>query len=209
MGKHRLQGDRRKLIPNVNSSMTITISARRAMRSAGFTLIELMITLVIMAIVITVGVPSFNDFISSQRVRSTASDIVSDIAFARAEAIKESRRTVMEPIAGANTWKRGWRICVDLNNDGDCDAADPVRKVANPVAGRTRVCATPDEPISFRPDGRVIRVTAPSVTDGIRVSDDLGDANAGNNRSRLVFLGPAGRPRVEVQDGVIGCPAPA
>lgn len=188
--------------------MTIIMSPRCAIRSAGFTLIELMITLLIMAIVITVGVPSFNEFIASQRVRTTSSDIMADIAFARAEAIKESRRTVMEPLAGANTWKRGWRICVDLNNDGDCDAADPVRKVANPVAGRTRVCAQPDEPISFRPDGRVIRVAAPNVTDGIRVSDDLGDGNVANNRTRLVFLGVAGRPRVEVQDGVVGCPAP-
>jgi type IV fimbrial biogenesis protein FimT len=179
---------------------------RNGATSLGFTLIELMITLVILAIVITVGVPSFNDFIASQRVRTAASDVMADMAFARAEAIKESRRTVMESLGGAGTWKNGWRICVDMNNDGDCDTADPVRKTTTPVAGRAKVCASPDEAIVFRPDGRVIRATAPTANDGIRVSDDLGDTNASNDRVRLVILGVSGRPSVVVQDGGAACP---
>lgn len=173
--------------------------------SAGFTLIELMITLVILAIVITVGVPGFTDFIAAQRVRTTASDIMADMAFARAEAIKESRPVIMAPITTGN-WKDGWRICVDLDGGGDCDVPGEVRKTATPVPGRTKVCATPDEPIVFRPDGRITRVTASTAADGIRVSDDLGDAATANNRSRLVYLGVSGRPSVEVQDGGTVCP---
>ena len=173
--------------------------------NTGFTLIELMITLVIMGIVITVGVPSFNDFIASQRVRVTASDIVGDIAFARAEAIKESRRAIMEPLTAGN-WKDGWRVCVDLNGDGDCDVPGEVRKIATPIPGRTKVCATPDEPIVFRPDGRTIRAAASTAADGIRVSDDLGDGSSSNDKARLVFVGVSGRPSVEVQDGGTVCP---
>ncbi|MGH8639559.1 MAG: GspH/FimT family pseudopilin, partial [Burkholderiales bacterium] len=130
----------------------------------GFTLIELMITLAILAIVITVGVPSLSDFVASQRVRTTASDIIADMAFARAEAIKESRIAIMAPINAAN-WKDGWRICVDLDGGGDCDVPGEVRKTATPVSGRTKVCATPNAPIVFRPDGRV---SNPNTTDGIR-----------------------------------------
>ena len=184
--------------------MANTMTTQCARRSTGFTLLELMITLVIMAIVITVGLPSFNDFIAAQRVRTTASDIMSDIAFARAEAIKESRRVVMERVPGpTGTWKDGWRICIDVNGDGDCDATDLVRKIANPVGGRTRVCADPDAPLVFRPDGRLMG--ARDATDGIRVSDDLGDGDVTNNRTRLVFIGVSGRPSVEIQDGVVGC----
>jgi len=173
--------------------------------NTGFTLIELMITLVIMAVVITIGVPSFNDFIASQRVRVTASDIVGDIALARAEAIKESRRAMMEPLT-AGDWKNGWRVCVDVNGNDGCDAPDEVRKIATPIPGRTKVCATPDEAIVFRPDGRTIRAAASSTADGIRVSDDLGDGTGANDRVRLVFLGVSGRPSVDIQDGGTACP---
>jgi type IV fimbrial biogenesis protein FimT len=173
--------------------------------SRGFTLIELMITLVILAIVITIGIPSLSEFVAAQRVRAVASDIMADMAFARAEAIKESRIAIMTPINAAD-WKDGWRICVDLDGGGDCDVPGEVRKTATPISGRTKVCVTPDAPIVFRPDGRVTRATAPSATDGIRVSDDLGDAVATNDKVRLIYLGISGRPSVEVQDGGTVCP---
>ena len=169
----------------------------------GFTLVELMATLVIMAIVITIGVPGLTDFIASQRVRTTASDLVADMALARAEAIKESRQAIMERLAGAtSTWKDGWRICVDINSNGTCDAAE-VRKATTPVPGRTAVCATTadlNDRIVFRPDGRVLRTTAPGASDGIKVSDDNADSATSNDRIRLIFLGISGRARMEIQD---------
>jgi type IV fimbrial biogenesis protein FimT len=181
----------------------------RSHAAGGFTLIELMITLVVLALVITVGVPEFNDFIAAQRVRTAASDLMADMAFARAEAIKESRRAIMQRTAGAtSSWKDGWSICVDLDGDNAC-AATEVRKSTTPVSGRTKVCSTTadyDDAIVFRPDGRIVRAAAPAAGDGIRVSDDLGDANAGNDRVRLVFLGVSGRGSVIVQDGGTACP---
>jgi type IV fimbrial biogenesis protein FimT len=189
---------------------------RPAVGNRGFTLIELMITIVIVAIVITVGVPSFNDFIASQRVRAAASDIMSDLAFARAEAIKESRRAIVEAVDGAGNWKNGWRICIDMNSDGDCDAPGEVRKVQTPVSGRTSVCASPnlDAGIIFRPDGRAFfpspafpNMTAVANADGIKVSDNLGDADSTNDRIRTVFVGISGRPSVETQDNNSSTPA--
>ena len=185
-----------------------TIMRSCGITSRGFTLIELMITLVILAIVITIGVPSFNDFIASQRVRTTASDLMADMAFARAEAIKESRRVVMERLSGAtSTWKDGWNICVDLDGNNACSAGE-VRKSATPLSGRTKMCATTAElndSIIFRPDGRIVRTTAVAATDGILISDDFDDTNTGNNRARLVYLGVSGRPSVEIQDGGAAC----
>jgi type IV fimbrial biogenesis protein FimT len=180
----------------------------------GFTLIELMITLVIMVIAITIGVPSFNDFIASQRVRTTASDLMADMAFARAEAIKESRRAIMERTSGATgTWKDGWQICVDLDGNGACSATE-VRKATTPVPGeaaRTIVCATTSDLLStieFRPDGRVVRASAPNVGDGVKIQIDVGGVgSATNDRIRLVFLGISGRPGVEVQDNRSDSPA--
>ena len=170
---------------------------------AGFTLIELMITLTIMALVITVGIPSLSSYVNAQRVRTAASDLVADMAFARAEAIKESRQAIMERVTGATgTWKDGWRICVDVDSDGTCDAAE-VRKIGSPLSGRSKVCSTTsdlDTRIVFRPDGRVIRDSAPGANDGIKVSDDNDDADTANDRIRLIFLGVSGRARMEIQD---------
>jgi prepilin-type N-terminal cleavage/methylation domain-containing protein len=182
--------------------------------SRGFTLIELMITLVIMVLAITIGVPSFNDFIASQRVRAAASDLMADMAYARAEAIKESRRAIMERLSGATgTWKDGWRICVDLDGDGVCGAGE-VRKATTPVPGdpaRTIVCATTGDLLSaivFRPDGRIVRASAPDVNDGVKIQIDVGgDGSATTDRIRLVFLGVSGRPGVEVQDNRSDSPA--
>jgi type II secretion system protein H len=176
--------------------------------NSGFTLVELMITLVIMAIVITVGLPSFNDFVASQRVRTAASDLAADMAFARAEAIKESRPVVVEPIAGPGDWRRGWRIWVDIDGDRLL-GANETRKIGDPIAGRSAVCgpATLNSGIVFRPDGRAafpnttLATLAPvGDTDGIKVSDDLGDAAPANDRVRTVFIGISGRATVQIQD---------
>jgi len=172
-------------------------------RSRGFTLIELMITLVIMALVITVGIPSLTEFVAAQRVRTAASDLVADIALARAEAIKESRPAILERLTGATgTWKDGWRVCVDFDRNGSCGTAE-VRKVTTAISGRSRVCATAADlanRIVFRPDGRIVRVGTPGANDGLKVSDDYADADTSNDRIRLVFLGVSGRARIEVQD---------
>lgn len=176
-----------------------------ALRTAerGFTLIELMITLVIAVIAITIGVPSLTDFVAAQRVRTTASDLVADMALARAEAIKESRQAIFERLAGStSSWKDGWRICVDLNSNGSCENAE-VRKATTTVPGRTRVCSTAtdfNDRIFFRPDGRVVRTTAPGANDGLKVSDDNNDSATQNDRIRLIFIGVSGRARMEVQD---------
>ena len=55
-----------------------------------------------------------SEFVADQRVRTVASDIVGEIAFARAKAIEQSRRVYIERTGGAQ-WNNGWRIYVDLN----------------------------------------------------------------------------------------------
>lgn len=169
----------------------------------GFTIIELMITLVVAALLITVGVPGLADFVASQRIRATTSDIMADMAYARAEAIKESRTAILERLGGVSgTWKSGWQVCVDFDNNGSCSNTE-VRKATTNVPGRSKVCATAtdfNDRILFRPDGRVNRTSAPGANDGIKVSDDINDADTTNDRVRLIFLGLSGRARMEIQD---------
>ncbi len=54
----------------------------------GFTLLEVMITIAILAIALGIGVPSFIDFMRNSRLSGTANDLLADLNFARSESIK-------------------------------------------------------------------------------------------------------------------------
>jgi len=56
----------------------------------GVTLIELMVTIAVLAIVLGIGVPSFQDLIRSNRLSSAANEILSGVVFSRSEAIKRN-----------------------------------------------------------------------------------------------------------------------
>ena len=57
-------------------------------QQAGFTLIELMIVMVIVAIFVTVGVPNFQNLISDNRLSTQTNRLVSSLRLARSEALK-------------------------------------------------------------------------------------------------------------------------
>jgi type IV fimbrial biogenesis protein FimT len=87
------------------------------MRSAGFTMIELMMTIAIATIVMTLAIPSFRYVTNSNRIASEINGLLGDLQFARAEAIKEGRSvTVCVSIdsttcsVGNTDWKNGWIV---------------------------------------------------------------------------------------------------
>lgn len=63
---------------------------------AGFTLIELMATLVIFGIMASLAAPSVSGYVEHQRVQSMANELVADIAFARMLAIRTGERVSLE-----------------------------------------------------------------------------------------------------------------
>jgi type IV fimbrial biogenesis protein FimT len=83
----------------------------------GFTLIELIVTVVIMAVVAGFAVPSFQGFIANQRVRNTAFDLVASLMLARSEAVARNGDVSLSPGptgAGAN-WSSGWAVMSGAN----------------------------------------------------------------------------------------------
>ena len=186
--------------------VTVTMLHRRSAR--GFTLIELMIVLIIVGIFMVIGVPMLSEFVADQRVRTTASDIVSEIAFARAKALEQSRRVYIER-TGA-TWNNGWRIYVDLNGDGNYDAGEEIKIFNGFPPGNLYVCSTVDDfanNVIFRPDGRVVRTPppagdAPAPTDGIYVVDTMADGVVANNKIRGLLFGISGRVTTVRMNGV-------
>ncbi len=115
------------------------------MNDKGFTLIELMITVVIVAILLTVGIPGFQELINSNRLTTAANSFLTSINLARSEAIKRNSRVV---VCGSSNGKEctgggyqgGWIVFVDQNNDAKCTncgeaAGEQVIQVAEALPG--------------------------------------------------------------------------
>lgn len=101
---------------------------------SGFTLIELMVTLAIAGILITVAVPGFQSLIASNRLTAQTNNLVTAFHQARSEAIKRSTSVMVSAIDssdGSNEWgKGGFRVWVDLNSDGNYDAGEELQTYA-------------------------------------------------------------------------------
>lgn len=81
-------------------------------RSRGFTIIELMVTIAVLAILITVAIPGFESMIEKRRLIGATESIYSDLQFARSEAVKRSRDVVVTVVASGSTGCTGWNLRV-------------------------------------------------------------------------------------------------
>lgn len=115
-------------------------------RQSGFTLIELMTAVLILAILGTIAVPSFRSFTINTRIGTAASDLATAMAFARSEAIRRSSRvgicasTDQASCSGDTAWATGWIVFDDVNGNGSADANELLR-VWQPAEGGVTVTA--------------------------------------------------------------------
>lgn len=77
-------------------------------KGTGFTLIELMITIAIAGILASLALPSFRDYVQTQRVKSASFDLAAALTLTRSEAIKHNTNIVMSQASGG--WQNGWTI---------------------------------------------------------------------------------------------------
>jgi type IV fimbrial biogenesis protein FimT len=84
------------------------IHRARSIAQRGFTLIEAVIVMAIMAILAGVSTSSFVWLNQSTQIRGAAFDLVADLDFARSEAVKRNGDVVVAPVGGA--WVNGWTI---------------------------------------------------------------------------------------------------
>lgn len=101
---------------------------------SGFTLIELVVTVTIAAILIAIAVPGLNNFVETNRLTSATNEFIGDQSFARSEALKRGANTGVCKTGGTSacdadsTWQAGWMVFVDADNNESWSAGDePLR----------------------------------------------------------------------------------
>ncbi len=190
---------------------------------SGFTLIELMVALAVVAVLISVGLPKMSIFFKGNRMVVNANDLLAGLHIARSEAIKRNTRVSIckstnagdaTPTCATGTegWDVGWFVFVEGGDVGTYTVAtDGAILRINTGAEGSNVTITAsdagvDKYVSFTSRG--VPKNGSSQSGVYRVCDDRGLKNAaGGVVARGVLLNASGRVRVTKDANKIGtCP---
>jgi type IV fimbrial biogenesis protein FimT len=133
-------------------------------RQTGVTLIELLVTISIAAILLAIAVPGFQDFFRRNRVDSAASDLMAALNLARSEAIRRGVPVSLcksgngtTCVQGGNNWEQGWIVFANPNNDGLRGDDEEIIRVHQQLQSAITLRPTDnyDNFLTYRSDGRV------------------------------------------------------
>lgn len=160
-------------------------------RTNGFTLIELMMTLAVFAILIAAAAPAFGNLIQRTGAQASRSSLTTALNTARIFAVSKTANVVVCPSAdqqhcGHTTeWQDGWLVFIDDDRNGERDDSERLVDVAQAqpsgvailsTAGRTRV--------NYRPDGSSVGSNV-TFTVCDRRGEGLASALVINNAGRV------------------------
>ena len=165
---------------------------------AGFTLIELVLALSIVAILAAVAAPNLRDFILNVRLTGQANDLLTAFMLARSEASKRDVRVTVcarrqnngkgkgtdDVCHNGNQWANGWLVVVDADGDGEMDSGTTPLSVTEPLNGENTLKAAgkgPKGAIVYTPAG--INASGPAT---FTLCDDRG-------KGRLIAVAATGR----------------
>lgn len=111
---------------------------------SGFTLVELMVTIAILAILAAVAVPQFNSFIDRQRLLGGVESVIDQIQLARTEAVKRSGDVVVTINSGAN-----WFVGTSTAATACTGASDCLRSVSSSTCRNCSMVSTSSTNIRY------------------------------------------------------------
>lgn len=166
----------------------------RPARARGFTMIELMVAISIIAILGMLAVPAVNGVMLSSRLTGGANSFLASALLARSEAIKRNavvrlcRSSSRTSCATSGGWEQGWIVFKDTNGNGAVDNADDLILHSEPALASGYIFTGDSYNLAFQPIG------AGATTANLilcRKTPTVGD------QERKVTIGPTGRTSVE------------
>lgn len=142
-------------------------------RSRGFTLVEVMVTIAVLAILATIAIPNYQRFVAESRMSAQANDLLTALHLARSEAVKRNAQVSVSAIGG--NWASGWRVVAN---------SEVLREFAALKAGSTL------------DGGGITTVTFQSNGQAGVVNFELRPANSSLSPGRNISVDLAGRPSV-------------
>lgn len=175
------------IIPYISNSGPIV--GNRAIR--GFTLIELIITLTIATILLTVAVPGMSRFINNNRLSSVTNDFLGDLNLARSEALKRGSQAGMckgntSGCAGIGVaWANGWIVFADIDENETWSANDVLIRAHEALPPNTAITLSTgsNSAIVYGSQGQVVQGAPETIT----------VCNSNVSRKRDIALIRAGR----------------
>jgi len=165
----------------------------------GFTLIELMITLAIAAILLGLAAPSFNGLIKDNRLTTQINGLSASLNLARSESIKRSLTvTVCKSNGGTQCggdWSDGWIVFEDINGNGAVDTGDIIIRVNAALSSGNTLVFPGKNRVTYKADGFAI---------GYNSTFTLCDAR-GYTESKGLVVSNSGRVRTANTSDLTSC----
>ncbi|WP_448679284.1 GspH/FimT family pseudopilin [Pseudomonas nicosulfuronedens] len=158
-------------------------------KDQGFTLVELLSTLAIIAIALSIAAPSFSEMLRNQRASAATQELRNALDFTRETAAHSGQPISIA--ANNGDWAAGWEVFVDPGNRGTRVQEQPLLAVHDPLTGISiRTDSTSRRFIHFIPRGNAIQ------PNGAFHAGTLTLCGEGRSSFRIVF-NKAGRIRTE------------
>lgn len=177
---------------------------------------ELMFTLTILAILMSLAVPSFNRTMASIRLSSTTNDLNATLSQAKNDAIRLGKRVTVcastDSVSCSNTmtWSQGWITFVDATRTSgvlSVDSGEEIKAVAQAPHDSLRVSANTPY-VTFGSDGRPRDLNNSALNGILRICSTSG-AVADNKRNRDLIFSAIGRVRIDADKTISSaCPNP-
>ena len=126
-------------------------------KERGLTLLELVCSLALAAILVGLAVPSMADFAANQRITAATNQMIAHLQYARTQAITRNQNVVACPTidqqhCSGNRWDRGWMVFSDADNNRQPDAVEDVLRVVQ-ADHRAVVSSGGRDRVRFQPHG--------------------------------------------------------
>lgn len=160
----------------------------------GFTLAEVLTTLAVMSVSMSLVIPSLESVTQSNQRASAVNELVATLHVARSEAItRNTQITVCPSRDGAtcadSSWETGWIRFEDANRNFRLDDAETVIGAARPQTGLEIQSESFQQSFAYLASGRI---AAPGS--GARTGDFLFCQGRGTEAAQVVVVGVTGQP---------------